>query len=101
MDEVQRSELEELQSLRRAFQELSNFRGWELLANFAKSQVETRKMALLEPAKGFDGLVGQEFTKGEIAGIALFMRFPEIIEEDYGSQIDEKLEELRDNERED
>ncbi len=58
-------------------------------------------MALLEPAKGFDGLVGNEFTKGEIAGIALFMRFPEIIEEDYGSQIDEKLEEDREDGRED
>ena len=54
-------------------------------------------MQLLEASDGVGAVLGQEFAKGEIGGIALFMRFPEIIEADYGEQIDDLLEEIKDD----
>ena len=76
------------------FKELVNSQGWEQLAEFAEAQLINRRLMRESPAQGFDGLIHDEFLKGEISGIALFMRFPEIIEEDFTSQLDELKEVL-------
>jgi len=53
-----------------------------------------------EPSVGLDSLIQQEFVKGEVGGIGLFMRFPEIIEADYGEQVDELLKEIKEHDGE-
>jgi len=75
-------------------------KGWVRLANYAKGQLEARAQVIGEPSAGLDSLIQQEFAKGEMGGIGLFMRFPEIIEADYGEQVDELLKEIKANDRE-
>ena len=101
MNEEERGQLEQLQKVLREFRGLRKFPGWDRLAEFATAQIESRKNLTLEPATGVDMMVQQEFAKGEIAGIALFMRFPDIIEEDYADQIEVLLDEVRKNDGQD
>ena len=77
------------------FQELSNFKGWDQLAEYARAQVKLRNQQVVAPAGSLDGLIQQEYMKGEMAGIDLFMRFPEIVERDFGEQIEEFLSEIK------
>lgn len=95
------AQLEEMQAIQREFRELVKCKGWGRLRNYAEAQIEARQNALLDPSDGFDGLVAGEFSKGEVGGIALFMRFPEIIEADYGERVEELLKEIRANDGQD
>lgn len=44
-------------------------------------------------ANGLDGLIAEEFSKGEVAGIRLFLNIPSVIIRDFSEQIEELLEE--------
>ena len=52
--------------------------GWVQLLKIADAQIETRRRAIiLSPLKAMDEVLEQEYAKGEIAGIMLFLSLPE------------------------
>ena len=60
------------------FHSLVKSQGWDRLLKIASAQIEPRKNKILyEPLRTRDATLEQEFMKGEIAGIALFMRLPQ------------------------
>lgn len=64
--------------------DLVKSRGWARLSSIAEAQKQTRNATVLKPGGGDD----KEFMKGEIAGIALFMRLPEIAIENLQQQLE-------------
>jgi len=58
--------------------------------------MDTRKFRRDEPGRGLDHLVEKEYLNGEIAGIQLFTRMPELIIEDFEQTLDELKEDLND-----
>lgn len=81
-----------------AFRELLNSRGWDLLLDIAKAQIEARKNLLLQRAKGIDGAFELEYAKGEIAGIEIFTRIPSTALEDLEEQLETIKEQLKEEE---
>lgn len=69
--------------------DLVKSRGWARLSSIAKAQIATRNTNVLKPLKG-DGIYEQEFQKGEIAGIQLFMQLPDISIESLRQQLEEE-----------
>lgn len=67
-------------------QDLVKSRGWVRLSNLAEAQKATRTANCLAPGGGDE----KEFQKGEIAGIALFMKLPEMAMESLRQQIEEE-----------
>lgn len=88
--------MEELRKTRQAFQELLNSQGWELLADYASKQMEHRRIGLDMQSDGLDKCIANEFVKGEVAGIQLFLNIPAVVIEDFESQLDEIKEEVTD-----
>lgn len=80
----------------REFQELSKSPGWERLVEYAEKQMEHRDVGLHAQAEGLDSCIRDEFVKGEIAGIRLFLKIPEAVVRDYTEQLTE-LKEVLDN----
>lgn len=81
-------------------QELLKHPGWAQLVKFADGQIGARKSQRDEPGRGLDHLVAKEFLNGEISGIELFVKMPELIIEDFTQTLDE-LKEMMNNDRED
>lgn len=62
--------------------------GWKLILGLAEEQLTGRIDAvILNPVSGVDGTLNQEYLKGEISGIKLFCKMPEILIEQYRSDI--------------
>ena len=80
----------------REFQELSKSPGWERLVDYARKQVESRKVQLQAPPSGMDALIVKTYAEGEVAGIELFARIPEIVISDMTEQLDELKEVVND-----
>ena len=70
MASEQEEELSDLRSLVKS-------RGWDRLVKIAEAQCENRQITLLAPLDSANPYP-QEFMKGEIAGIRLFLRLPGI-----------------------
>jgi len=81
--------------MRRVFKELLKTPGWGRLADYAQGQVVARQNAAVQPSGGLDGCIEQEFSKGEVSGIQLFMAFPGLILEDVDEQISDLIEEIK------
>lgn len=86
-----------MRDLREVQEELALVRGlvkhsaWKQLMDIAAKQLTTRTdNVILVPVAGADACYGQEFMKGEIAGIRLFMNLPRILEE----QLEDELKTL-------
>lgn len=60
------------------YRNLVRSEGWVRLVEIANQQIINRNNLLKEPAKGLDGAFANEFQKGEVAGIDLFVRLPSI-----------------------
>jgi len=61
---------------------------WGQLMEIASKQLTTRTdNIILVPVTGADACFGQEFMKGEIAGIRLFMNLPRILEEQLTDEL--------------
>jgi len=58
--------------------------------------MEHREIGLHTQATGLDNCISNEFIKGEIAGIQLFLNIPAVVIEDFESQLDELKEEVND-----
>lgn len=79
MDEEREQDLRELQEERFSLTELQKTAGYSWLMGVATSQAEARKQSIfLRPLKSVDEAFEQEYQKGEIAGIELFMRLVDI-----------------------
>lgn len=81
--------------LREAQEELAQIVGltklasWKLLMDIANNQLTTRtNEIILSPVLTLDATFHQEFTKGEVSGIKLFCRFPELLIESLNVEID-------------
>lgn len=75
-------------------QALVKSRGWDRLLSIARDQEAVRISAVaLQPLASGDKIYEQEFMKGEIAGIRLFMNLP-------GTQIEVLLSQLDNMENE-
>jgi len=81
----------------REFQELLNSPGWEQLDKYAEKQIQHREIGLHTQATGLDSIISNEFVKGEIAGIQLFLNIPSAVIRDYTEQIDEIREDIQDD----
>ena len=81
MEEVRRAQLqEEILSLLGQFRSLVKSRGWEQLVEYGNAQVAFRTNELiLNPSTSLADLANQEYLKGEIAGIRLFLSMPDTI----------------------
>ena len=58
--------------------------------------MEHREIGLQGQSAGLDNCIANEFVKGEIAGIRLFLNIPAVVIEDFESQLDEIKEETKD-----
>lgn len=92
--EEQSPELRELQEERFKLTELKKQPGWAWLMQVAKVQLDSRKgMVLLRPLASMDEVLSQEFAKGEISGIQLFVDLVDLRVADLSEQIEERLNE--------
>ena len=55
-----------------------------------------REVGLHAQSAGLDTCIANEFVKGEIAGIQLFVNIPAVVIEDFESQLDDIKEESKD-----
>jgi len=101
MEEAQdlpvREQMEEVRKTLREFQELLDSTGWARLVEVLEGQIAARVQLIRQPAEGFDGLVKQEFAKGEAAALELCKLLPERIVEDFQQQLDELKEEVKED----
>ena len=68
--------LEEIQIQRRRLHSLRSLPLWEELANFVEEQVAIRTHEIvLTPLENHDKVLEQEFAKGEVNGIWLFVQY--------------------------
>ena len=58
--------------------------------------MEHREVGLHAQSAGLDTCIANEFVKGEIAGIRLFVNIPAVVIDDFESQLDEIKEEVND-----
>ena len=70
--------LRELQEERFSLVKLTEFRGYQWLMDVAQQQIKTRTVAILQPLETDDRAYAQEFMKGEVAGIGLFVQLVDI-----------------------
>lgn len=96
ISDKQREEMEALRKTQREFQELLKFQGWAQLAEYAEKQISHREVGLQGQSQGLDQCISNEFVKGEIAGIRLFLNIPAVVIEDFDSQLEEIKEEVND-----
>ena len=86
--------------LREAQEALSNFRslvesvGWQKMKQIADGQLKLRMPSAIGKMESLLEVPKKEFEKGEIAGIDLFMRLPEIAIEGLINDINELEEKL-------
>ena len=81
---------EELHNL----QHLQDHAGWKMVLDYAEGQVGNRLPAVLTKLETIADIIGQEFEKGEIAGIQLFSRIPDIVCKDLEENIEALEKEL-------
>ncbi|UCE50136.1 MAG: hypothetical protein JSW47_08235 [Phycisphaerales bacterium] len=83
--------------LREMQEEYSNFKmlidnvGWDRLMIVAEKQIENRMPSALDKTESLLSILTNEYEKGEIAGIRLFMQLPGIAIEQIKADI-EKIE---------
>lgn len=58
--------------------------------------MEHREVGLHAQSAGLDSCIANEFVKGEIAGIQLFVNIPAVVIEDFAAQLDEIKEDNED-----
>lgn len=70
------------------YKELVETKGWKRLVEIAKAQRFNREQSIiLTPLQSMDEAFGQEYKKGEISGIALFMNIPGIEVKKFGEML--------------
>lgn len=86
--------------LRVAQEEYSNLQslvdhpGWKLVVEYAEGQIESRTPGIFTKLDNLLEIVGQEFEKGEVSGIMLFKKIPELVIADLEEKIVEFEKEL-------
>jgi hypothetical protein len=99
VDEEGQPEVRELQEELSRLNSLKAHAGYVYLMEIAQAQLETRKQAVfLTPLKKMDEVLEQEYQKGEISGIALFMQMVDVRIQQLSDEINETLKEAKDNE---
>lgn len=92
MEEEQQAvdSLEAVQAALVELRQLVKSSGWARLLRVAQEQVDTRTNTLiLTPLESMDRMFEQEFKKGEISGIRLFLSLPESAVESLSQQVKE------------
>lgn len=85
-------ELREMQEELATLRKLIESPGWKRVMAIADSQIQNRFTSIIRtPGKTMDGLIEKEYANGEVAGIELFQRLPEIQVETLKQTIDEEL----------
>lgn len=86
--------LRDLQEERFRLTSLKEHAGYQYLMAIAERQRETRHQAIfLKPLKSLDETLEQEYLKGELSGITLFMRMVDIRIDDLTNDITQRLKE--------
>lgn len=93
MEEVE-VRLREAQEALVNFSSLIDSLGWKRLMEIADGQMKLRMPSVLGKTENLLELPGKEYEKGEIAGIELFTRLPEIAIEGLKQDINELEEKL-------
>lgn len=78
MEEEARQRLQEVRRTLHRFHSLVRSPGWAELREVALAQIATRQNLNLGPIKDTSGIYEQEYRKGEVAGIQLFLSLPDI-----------------------
>lgn len=91
--------MEELRQIRQEFQELVKCKGWDRLHSYGESQLEYRRQQREGMSGSLDKMIESEFINGEVSGIRLFLQFPEILMNDFDEQLQELIEESKDDDR--
>ena len=87
---------------RSLFRDLTNSPGWKALMEIAEGQRIVRSNKIILTPCSMDRVSEQEFEKGEVAGILLFINMPETAIEGLSEEIDEWKVKLNiDEEKED
>jgi hypothetical protein len=73
---------------RRALQTLVKSQAWDLLLDFINAQIHVRENKLKRQAGGLEGMIEKEVILGEIMGMELFARSPELIIEDLDIRLE-------------
>ena len=86
--------LRELQEERSELVKLLEAPGYKRLMLLAEAQIKSRQDTLcITPLKQMDGVLEQEFSKGEVHGIMLFTKIVDIELEQLNQEIETKLKE--------
>ncbi len=81
--------LEEAAELRRAMVQLKESAGWNAVCEVLRKQVHERHGIVYAPCTGgMDGVIAQEFIKGEAAALELALRIPDELLDDAQGVID-------------
>ncbi len=89
MAEEEHLEAQEASETLAAYRNLVKSQGWALHEAWIKEQYENRVETLvLTPAKGMDGALESEYTKGECAMLMLLLKQPGLIIEDAQDFLD-------------
>lgn len=80
----------ELQEGLSRFRRIQRSREFQDLCDLIDKQVTGRQPLVFKALESHDELLGQEFMKGEIAGLLLIKRLPEIAIEDFEKQLEDK-----------
>jgi len=83
----------------RDWKELIESDGWKRLVEIADEQIAGRVNEIV--LKPMTDLAHQEFAKGEVAGIKLFIAIPETQKTMFEAQFDRETDEEEENERAD
>ncbi len=89
---------EDLRESLRELRKLKESTGWKWACSIAKEQIHTRiQKVMWTPCEGTAKAMEQEFTKGEAAGLKLFITMVDAAIEDF----EERLKALNDGEESD
>lgn len=82
-----------LQEERREWETLINSPAWERLKKIAEGQINTREKEIIYgPPMKVEDVPAREYMRGELGGIALFLRIPEVEVENLNIDIEKEQE---------
>ena len=89
--------LERAIAVRTDLQRLRKSEGWARLVEILQEQVETRRNVIeLTPLASMDGVLEEQYKKGEIAALRLIIKLPETTIETLSATIEVLQQEQRD-----
>lgn len=87
---MNQAQLSEAVKVKREMEQLISSPGWKTIVQIAKGQLNLRENEIL--LKPTENPLAQEYQKGEVQGIKLFVQYPETVLENAKAVIDSTKE---------